>query len=228
MSTDSKKWYLQWWGQLFCFACLLILLLFFLFFIYLFSKNKEGSSNIPRANLSSENQGLNSFGDPVIGARNPRVVIYEFSDFGCPFCRQFSFPLKKVLADYSETVAWVYKDFPITKLHPGADFAAEAAQCAHEQSQFLEMHDLLFENQTKAFNEKNLLTLGEGLDLNFAEYRECLLSRRYKSEVESDLREGAELGVTATPTLFINGRKIEGALSESVLREQIENTFLEK
>ncbi|TSC56791.1 MAG: oxidoreductase [Parcubacteria group bacterium Gr01-1014_18] len=159
---------------------------------------------------------VTEYGDPVIGPANALISVYEFSDFSCSFCRQSADSLRSILLRYDGKVKWVYKDFPIASLHPNAMIAAMAGACAHEQGKFVAMHDAIFANQQYQSRE-NLIRYAKTVGLGQSQFIECLDSSKFQSEVESDLREGISLGVTATPTWFINGQKIEGALSEEEL-----------
>jgi len=86
---------------------------------------------------------------PPAGNASASVVVVEFSDFQCPFCKSAESTVKKILSDYSGKIKFVYMDFPLTQIHRFADRAANAARCANEQGKFWEYHDLLFERQSE-------------------------------------------------------------------------------
>jgi len=147
--------------------------------------------------------------DPSVGPANAPVTIVEFSDFQCPYCK-LSVPLiKEILAKYPDEVRVVYRDYPGPN-HPHAPQAAEAAQCAGDQGKFWEYHDSLFDRQAPGTGW-NFSELAKGIGLNQDAFATCLISRRYREEVAKDLRDGLKLGVTSTPTFFINGRPLVGA-----------------
>ena len=151
--------------------------------------------------------------DAVLGNENAPVTIIEFSDYQCPFCERFwsqTYPLIK--SEYIDTgkVKLIYRDFPLTSIHPMAMPAAIAVECVREQGgdeAYYEMHDKIFENQA-SLSESNLKKWAQELSYNIDS---CLDSEKYLSEVESDLKEGAAAGVRGTPSFFINGQPLSGA-----------------
>jgi protein-disulfide isomerase len=145
-----------------------------------------------------------------LGNPDAPVTIVEFSDFHCPFCRQAHGIVQQVLARYGDAVRLVYKDMPLDSLHPDARAAAEAALCAGAQGKFWEYHDALFASEPDvSVTALSRLTKQVGLDA--AAFDACYSARTYKARVEATVQEGARLGVTGTPTFFINGRNLTGA-----------------
>ncbi|MBX3303480.1 MAG: thioredoxin domain-containing protein [Nitrospira sp.] len=149
--------------------------------------------------------------DPWIGTAHAPVTIVEFSDFECPYCKRSVPILKELLDRYPGKLKLVYRDFP-GLTHPQALAAAEAAQCAAEQDRFWEYHDALFTRYAPATGW-DLSSLAEGLDLRQPLFDACMKENRYREEVLKDLQDGLKLGVTSTPTFFINGRPLVGARS---------------
>ena len=138
------------------------------------------------------------------------VTIVEFSDFHCPFCRQAHATVQQVLARYGDKVRLVYKDMPLDNLHPNARAAAEAARCAGAQGKFWEYHDKLFDSEPDVSTAAlSRLTTEVGLDA--AKFDACYAARTFKAPVEASVQDGSRLGVTGTPTFFINGRNLTGA-----------------
>ena len=147
--------------------------------------------------------------DPSMGPANAPVTIVEFSDFQCPYCK-LSLPIiKEILGKYPGKVKVVYRDYPGPN-HPHAQGAAEAAQCAGDQGKFWEYHDSLFARQTPGTGW-NFADLAKEIGLNQDAFATCLNTGRYREEVAKDLHDGLKLGVTSTPTFFINGRPLVGA-----------------
>jgi protein-disulfide isomerase len=146
----------------------------------------------------------------VRGNRDAQVTIVEFSDFQCPFCKNATATVKQVFDKYGGKVKWVFRDFPIATLHPAAPKAHEAARCAAEQGKFWQYHDLLFERSPRQAPEE-LKQYAQELKLDTAAFAQCLDSGKQQASVGSDIQEGARLGVTGTPTFFINGRELVGA-----------------
>ncbi len=144
------------------------------------------------------------------GPKDAPITIIEFSDFQCPFCRNVVPTVKELIRQYPTTVRWAFRDFPLASLHPKAPKAAEAARCAGEQGKFWEYHDLLFDSQAQATIE-DFKRFADQLKLDPKGFASCLDSGRQKAAVQSDVEEGARLGITGTPTFFINGRMLVGA-----------------
>ena len=149
--------------------------------------------------------------DPARGPQNAAVTIVEFSDFQCTFCKRYvdeTQPL--ILATYGSRVRYVFRDFPIAQLHPQAQKAAEAAQCAFDQGKFWEYHDRLFQNQG-LLDDASLKAHATALGLDASAFNTCLDSGKYTQEVQKDFDDARAYGVTGAPTFFINGRKVVGA-----------------
>ena len=166
--------------------------------------------------------GVRVDGDPATGPPDAPVTIVEFSDFQCPYCQAFSQQtLPLILSTYRDRVRYVFRDFPIASIHPQAQKAAEAAECAFEQGRFWEYHDRLFLHQG-ALSLADLKTHARAVGLDGQAFERCLESGKYAHEVQKDLEDGLTSGVTGTPTFFINGVKVEGAQPFSVFQAVIE------
>jgi protein-disulfide isomerase len=148
--------------------------------------------------------------DASVGPANAPVTIIEFSDFQCPFCQRVAPTLKKVRETYGDKVRIVWKDFPLTQIHPQAFKAAEAGNCAREQGKFWEYHDRLFANQA-ALQPEFLKKYAADAGLDAAKFGACLDTAKYSDRVQETMGVGTGLGVGSTPSLFINGRLVAGA-----------------
>lgn len=148
--------------------------------------------------------------DPVLGGASAPVTLIEFSDFQCPFCQRVMPTLKQLREAYGDRVRIVWKDFPLTAIHPQAFKAAEAGQCAREQGKFWEYHDRLFANQ-QALQPEFLKTYAADLGLDAATFNACLDTAKYAERVQEQMGVGSALGVGSTPSVFINGRLVSGA-----------------
>ncbi len=169
-----------------------------------------------------------------IGEADAPVTIVEYTDFQCPFCgRHFqqTFPFIKENYVDEGLVRYVFKDFPLTSIHPQAVGAAMAARCAGDQGAYLEMHDALFAAQGEWSGQGNATALFAGyagqLGLDTAVFTACMESNKYETAVAADLEEGVNLGVRGTPAFFINGNFVSGAQPYSVFEEAI-NLMLEQ
>lgn len=160
-------------------------------------------------------------GAPVRGVREAPVTIVEFSDYQCPFCKRSQSVTKQVLQQYSGKVKLAFRDFPIRGLHPQAQKAAEGARCAGDQGNFWEYHDLLFEKAPE-LEVSSLKQYATALGLDMTRFNECLQKDKYVASVEKDVQEGIQLGVSSTPTFFVNGRLVLGAQPFSTFEKIIE------
>jgi protein-disulfide isomerase len=164
------------------------------------------------------------------GQANAPVVIEEWADFQCPACGQFARQTEpQLLSTYvaKGQVAIVFHHMAFLGLE--SNWAAEAAECAGEQGKFFEYHDKLYASQAgennNAFSKDNLKRFGTDLGLGPA-FASCVDSSKYQQAVRDDTKVGQGRGVTATPTLFVNGRKIEGAASFDQLKTVIDPLLL--
>lgn len=181
-----------------------------------------GDFVIPEADNKFSVQG-NAMGDP-----NAPVVIEEFSDFQCPYCRQFALQtMPLIIENYVETgkVYFVYRTLG-DWLGPESQLAAEGAYCAGDQGKFWQYHDALFANQGKvSFSASNLLQMAEAMNLDMDAFASCVQDYTYREQVNQDLQEGLRAGVRGTPTFFINDKLLVGAQSFSAFQQVIETAL---
>lgn len=154
---------------------------------------------------------------PFLGRADASVIVQEFSDFQCPACQSAESTVKKIVQDYGDRIRFEYKHFPLTRIHPKAFSAALASECAHDQGKFWEYHDLLFLNQPN-FSNPDLESYASQLGLDAASFSACLKSRAKADIVNSNMDEAESLGLTGTPTFFVNGKKLNswGLLEQEV------------
>jgi len=171
---------------------------------------------------------------PTKGDPNAPVVIVEYSEYQCPFCKRYvDETLGQIIENYIETgqVYYAFKDFPLDQLHPNARTAAHAAHCAGEQGDYWGMHDLLFEKQAAWSGQGNaqdtFVSYAGSLDLDEAAFGDCMSSGRYSEVIEANLQEGAKFGVRGTPAFFVNGHFISGAQPYAVFEAAIESALTE-
>lgn len=155
------------------------------------------------------------------GSSSAPVMIVEFSDFSCPFCRKAESILSQVLAKYPGKVSLAYRDYPLQEVHPHAELAAEASRCAGEQGMYWEYHDLLFANPEKQDHD-NLLLDARVLELDEKRFDSCLGSGRYKAQIDQDLQDGMRAGIIGTPGFFVNGIFVDGAQPAAVFEQIID------
>ncbi len=155
-------------------------------------------------------------GEPSLGPTNAPVTIVEFSDFQCPYCRQAQDTLKRLMAAYEGKIKLVFRDFPLRNIHPQAQKAAEAAQCAAEWP----YHDKLFASTNLQMDE--LKKFAQELQLNVEQFTSCLDSSKYAAGIDADMQAGQQAGVNATPTFFVNGYPLSGAASYERFKELVD------
>lgn len=166
-------------------------------------------------------------GFPSKGPAGAPVTIVEFSDFECPFCGGLFPTLKQVEKEYGDKVRVVYRQFPLTNIHPYAQKAAEASLCANDQKHFWEFHDSMFGNQ-RELSIADLKQRAVDMKLDTAAFNQCLDSGKHAAAVQKDVEEGARAGVTGTPALFINGRLLSGNQPLNGIKELIDDELKRK
>ncbi|MBV9303615.1 MAG: thioredoxin domain-containing protein [Acidobacteriaceae bacterium] len=179
---------------------------------YLKTLRDEAKINVtlpePRAEIA-----LNEH-TPVRGPRNAPVIVVEFADYQCPYCKQLEPQIEKIKNEFGDKVALVYKDYPL-QMHHDAEPMAEAARCAGEQGKYWEFHDYLF-NDVKNFDIAQAKEHARALQLDSARFDKCLDSNAEDQLIKHDSAEATNLGVGGTPTVFVNGRLIAGAKYEAI------------
>jgi protein-disulfide isomerase len=165
---------------------------------------------------------------PTLGKADAPITLIEFSDFQCPFCKGMAPTLKQVAQKLGDKVQIIYRQYPLTSIHPFAAKAAEASLCANEQGKFWEMHDAMFEDQTK-LAVKDLKATAVRLGMDGKKFDACLDTGRYVEQVQNDQREGQRAGVNGTPAVYINGVMLPGgsvpySTVEAAIQQELERT----
>jgi protein-disulfide isomerase len=170
-----------------------------------------------------EFQSVETTDDPSIGDADSKLTIVEFIDYGCEFCREASFSVRTLTMTYADRVRYIVRDFPVTELHPNAQIAAEASECAwaQDEEKFWAYHDILFQNQTD-LSRPALREYARTVGLDVPAFDQCLASGKYRQEVLKDFEDGVGAGVVGTPTFFFNDQKVSGAIPSDTFREIIE------
>lgn len=157
---------------------------------------------------------------PQEGPADAPVTIVEVSDFQCPYCFEAQGVIKQLKQQYGDKLHFAFINFPLS-FHPNARGAAQAAYCAGQQGQFFAMHDLLFAGQ-EALQTDDLKRYAQQLGLNMDTFAACLSSDQAAKAVSADMALGHDLGVSSTPSFFINGRMVEGVQEYDVLSKIID------
>lgn len=149
----------------------------------------------------------------IKGNPDAAVMLTEYSDFQCPACGQFYPVVKELLETYPNDLALEYKHFPLISVHPFAVPAAKAAEAAGQQDKFFEMHDKLFENQqvwSRAANPRAFFTqYAEELGLDVDQFNRHYGASVLKEKIEDEFAQARELGLTGTPSFFLNGERLQ-------------------
>ena len=160
-------------------------------------------------------------GYPSLGPADAPITLVEFSDYQCPFCRAWEQQTYKPLLDaYPDKIRFVYRDFPLTSIHPNAMPAAEAAQCANEQGKFWDFHDKLFAGSD--LGDQVYKQYAQDLGLDMTRFDDCLTSHKYRQAIQDDMNFAINLGINSTPTFFINGLALIGAQPLSAFQNVID------
>jgi protein-disulfide isomerase len=147
--------------------------------------------------------------DHMQGSSAARIELVEYGDYQCPYCGAAYPIIKNIQAQLGGDLKFIFRNFPLDKIHPQATMAAVASEAAALQGKYWEMHDLLFENQKK-LNYSSLLKYATQLDLDIARFEMDIAKPEYTEKVKDSFYSGMRSGVNATPTFFINNEKYIG------------------
>jgi|CXWL01.1.fsa_nt_gi protein-disulfide isomerase len=164
---------------------------------------------------------------PSRGPAAAPVTIVEFSDFQCPFCSRVLPSIDEARANYGDKVRLVFRQFPLTALHPNAQKAAEAALCAHDQGKFWELHDAMFADQG-GLDVPKLKEKAAAIGLDAEKFAACVDGGSKAAAVSSDVAAGTAAGVSGTPAMFVNGRFLNGAVPYEDLARVINDELQRK
>jgi protein-disulfide isomerase len=163
--------------------------------------------------------------DHAQGPESADVTLVEYGDYECPHCGRAHSIVQQVQKQLGKRLRFVFRNFPLTEIHPHAEAAAEVAEFAGTQGKFWEMHDRLFENQER-LGEPLFLELGEELKLSASALRQALEQRTFEARVRADFKGGVRSGVNGTPTFFINGHRHDGSFDFETLVSAIQRAMV--
>jgi protein-disulfide isomerase len=161
-------------------------------------------------------------GSPFKGPAGAKLTIVEFSDFQCPYCSKAAFALDELSRKYSSDVRLVYKQYPIAMIHSQATLAARASLAANNQGKFWVLHDRMFNNSNKLSRE-NILAWAKELNMDMPRFTKDLDAKETAAIVDRDVKEGDDIGVLGTPTVFLNGKRYNGELTVADFGKVIES-----
>jgi len=187
------------------------------------SEPGNGGSNI------DPNITFNDDRNQALGPTNAKVTVRIYSDFQCPACKAAEGPLNQIMSEYQDRVRFVWNDLPLTQIHRNASGAAVAARCAGEQGRFWDYAALLFDTQSQwedlTSTKEHFASLAANLNLNSEQFSACLLDSSVLDLVKKDYQEGVAMGLTGTPTFFINRKIVVGALTEAAWRQELDTAL---
>jgi protein-disulfide isomerase len=160
---------------------------------------------------------------PAFGPTDAKVTLVEFSDFECPYCSKAAAVTAQIKAQYGNKVRFVFRQFPLP-FHQNAQGAAEAALAAHAQGKFWEFHDKMFENQ-KSLDSASLEGYAKAVGLNLAKFKTALNDAKNKDRIKADMALGNEVAVQGTPTLFLNGQRVENPTDFAEISKAIDSAL---
>jgi protein-disulfide isomerase len=159
--------------------------------------------------------------DHIRGPVDAPVTILEYGDYECPYCRGAFRDVHRLADKHPTLVRFVFRNFPISQLHPHAESAAEAAEAAAAQGKFWEMYELLLQPYSH-LDTDSLVMYAEVLGLDIPRFRRELTERVYAPRIERDVQEGLRNGVNQTPKFYVNGERIDGKVPLENLAEAVE------
>jgi protein-disulfide isomerase len=157
---------------------------------------------------------------PVRGKHTAAVTIIEFGDFQCPYCKEAEASLRSVMARYPNDVRLVFRNLPLTQIHPDAQLAAAAAVCADRQGKFWEMHDAMYADQS-GLKPDVLKSTAQRLGLDADRFSSCITDGSTIEALGIDAKAAQDLGLSGTPYFFINGRPVDGNVPEETFNNII-------
>jgi protein-disulfide isomerase len=182
---------------------------------------KQEQANQP---LTTEQAAKVAAGDvPSFGPANAKVTVVEFSDFECPYCSRAASVATQVKGKYADRVRFVFRQFPLS-FHDNARIAAQASLEAHKQGKFWEFHDKLFANQ-RALDRASLEGYAKEVKLDLTKFKGALDANMHDPQVQADLDLGGEVAVQGTPTMFVNGKRVENPTDFDAVSQAIESAL---
>jgi len=182
---------------------------------------KMEAANAPLAPELAANMTKGNAG--AFGPADAKVTVVEFSDFQCPYCSRAATAVDQIKEKYGTRVRFVFRQFPLP-MHQNARGAAEAALAANAQGKFWEFHDKMFQNQSK-LERADLEGFAKDVGLDVAAFKKALDSKTYAADVDADMKLGESVAVNGTPTMFINGARVQNPTSFEAISAQIDGAL---
>lgn len=165
--------------------------------------------------------------DHILGIKTAPLALLEYGDYQCPSCSESYLVVQEVLRQLGKNVVYIFRNFPLTDIHPDAFDAALAAEAAALQNKFWEMYNLLYQNQDH-LSGQNLIEYAKEIGLDMSRFEQDIQSQMLSSKIEADIESGLKSGVNGTPTFYINGDKYEGDWENDELIEALKSLLISK
>ena len=179
--------------------------------------SQGGASTASNAELDASGKD-----DPSWGPADAKVTMVEFGDFECPYCRQwYATVYEKLQANYGTKIRFVFRDFPLTSIHPNAKPAAVAANCAGEQGRYWDYFNLLY-GDSRGLGTAMYQTYAKEVGLNLSSFTSCIKSGKYDKEISLDIQDGERMGVDGVPAFLIDGTLISGLQPYETFQQAID------
>lgn len=163
--------------------------------------------------------------DHIHGNENASIILVEYGDFECPYCGMAQPIVKRIQKHFGNQIRFVFRNFPLSEIHPHAEMAAEAGEYAASQGQFWEMHDLLYQNQDR-LGMPLFLELADALNLPTDDFEIAITNKRFEPKIRKDFLGGVRSGVNGTPTFYINGQRYDGPIEFEELVSAIDSVLV--
>ncbi|CAN5145797.1 hypothetical protein BH18GEM1_BH18GEM1_03960 [soil metagenome] len=185
--------------------------------------DSDAAAPLPGAAAGTVFEGVDISNDPVLGPEDAPVTIVEFSDFECPFCSRFARQTApRLRSQYGDDIRWIFVNNPLQSIHPRAYDLALAGECAHEQEKFWEWYDAAFSDRYGT-SDGGIAMAAQSIGLDEARFESCYREADHAAEVAADLAEAQKFYILGTPTFFLNGQRIEGALPAETFATTIDS-----
>jgi protein-disulfide isomerase len=203
--------------------------------VYVSNSSKINVDSVNTGAILGTSEASGNIGDHVYGNVNSKVVFIEYGDYQCPGCEAAYQPVKEMVEKYKDKVAFVFRNFPLTSIHPNAKAAAAASEAAGLQNKYWEMHDYLYENQSAwknlDTNERTTYFVdgAKQLGLNGDTFKNDLSAENVMKKINFDLAIGKKSNVTATPSFYIGDKKLDDIYTNNSLDiNKLEDTLKQK
>lgn len=228
INQAPQKWYKKRWGRAIMALIFLIILLFVLLAAAVFGlvQNIQNNKNIVQninaidrsffdnAQKSPQRQLAEKMDRPQFGNPKAPLVIVEFADFQCTHSKQEFSIIREFINKYKNDLLFIYRQYPV--INDDSAVIGEASLCAEEQGKFWQMHDRLFSRSEENITPETVRLAAQLSGVDLKKFDECVKSRKFQGKVMEDAQDGFNLDVRGTPTFFINGKKVEGAVPSEI------------